>query len=89
MRTKRVHWPEALMEAFVVVVDDKFTEQVTQMPLAEDGKVAQALLTNGSDESFRVWIAVGAFGGNLLALDPGGFERVFDCVGEQWVAIMN
>jgi len=62
---------------------DEFPDQVAQMSLAENHEVIQALVLDGSDESFRVRIAIWALRWDFHALHAPSFENRDERLREQ------
>jgi hypothetical protein len=49
---------DALVEPLSHIVLNEFLDQVTQMSLAEDDEVIEALVLDGFYKALRVWIAI-------------------------------
>jgi len=77
------------MESFGVVVDDVLPEEVTEVMLAEDDEVVEALVSDGADEAFSEGIAVRAAAGDADAFCPVVAEHGAPSFGEKQVPIVD
>jgi len=80
---------DALMIAFGVVMSDVFTNEMSQVGLAKNDEVIEALIPNGLDEAFSVRIAVRALRRYGNAADAAAGEEKFPLFREQRIAVVH
>ena len=80
---------QTLMETLGQVVCHELLHHVSQMALAEEDEVIQALMLDGLHESLGVWIAVWTLRRDLHAPDPFRFQDRRECLCEQGVSIVD
>ncbi len=77
---------ETLVVALEMVMLDKLADGPSEMPLAEQHELVQALGLDRQDEPLRVRVEVGTVSGELQSLHTGGVEQAAEFVGEHRIA---
>lgn len=77
------------MKSFEIVVPLELTSKDSEMSLAEDDEVIEALVPDSPHKSLRVGIAVRAARRNRDALDVARFQQLGPRLRIQWVSVVD